>query len=337
MSSRAKLLVSVLFIAVILLCIGLTRFYFDVTKNTGENGQSDKIADIVRDYGDKRVFRSTTGYCGVINDAGAVLIEPEWMEVLDVTDSMVVVSRRMHEDVLIGGIDYEENVQLPFVFRTMESLGGRYFAGTVDEDETILIYDSAFRLAFPRSYEAVALEGDLLSLTADGRCFSYDISGEVPRLQRADMLCSVCGCPLAWRVSNQTILRDVSEDDLVRIDRSVTAYMDMLQQSEFDALPDISGSDYIGALTKPGSFTDMQFDSVGGFSFSPAPGAGEYDLQFTAAYHLTTEEQEADTAPAVQVQLHFRRNAEMKMILTAANLNFQGTGLGTQKETEAEA
>ena len=77
MSSRAKLLVSVLFIAVILLCIGLTRFYFDVTKNTGENGQSDKIADIVRDYGDKRVFRSTTGYCGVINDAGAVLIEPE--------------------------------------------------------------------------------------------------------------------------------------------------------------------------------------------------------------------------------------------------------------------
>ena len=100
---------------------------------------------------------------------------------------------------------------------------------------------------------------------------------------------------------------------------------------------DDPGSDYIGALTKPGSFTDMQFDSVGGFSFSPAPGAGEYDLQFTAAYHLTTEEQEADTAPAVQVQLHFRRNAEMKMILTAANLNFQGTGLGTQKETEAEA
>ena len=43
MSDRAKLLISILFIAAIILTIGLTRFYFDVTKNNEENEPFDLL------------------------------------------------------------------------------------------------------------------------------------------------------------------------------------------------------------------------------------------------------------------------------------------------------
>ena len=153
MSSRSKLLISVLFIAAIILCIALTRMYLDGAKNTGHTDANDQVKSIVRTYGSMRVFESTNGYYGILNEDDAVMIEPEWMEILDVTDSLVVVSRRIEDAVLIGGIDYEENVVLPFVFSSMEPVGNGYFLGTVAEDDSILVYDQAFRLAFPRSYE----------------------------------------------------------------------------------------------------------------------------------------------------------------------------------------
>ena len=122
MSSRAKLLISILFILANILTIGLTRFYFDVTKNNGKIGSDDKVDSIIQSYGDMQVFRNPGGYCGVINSDGAVVIEPEWMEILDITSSIILVSRRIGNDVLIGGIDYEENIVLPFVYSGFHAL-----------------------------------------------------------------------------------------------------------------------------------------------------------------------------------------------------------------------
>ena len=109
MNNRAKLLISVLFIAVIVLCVGLTRFYFDVTKNTANINGENRVKSIINTYGDMKVFESVNGFYGVLDADGAVVIEPEWMEILDITPEMVLVSRRMNDAVLIGGIDYEEN------------------------------------------------------------------------------------------------------------------------------------------------------------------------------------------------------------------------------------
>ena len=336
MSSRSKLLISVLFIAAIILCIALTRMYLDGAKNTGHTDANDQVKSIVRTYGSMRVFESTNGYYGILNEDDAVMIEPEWMEVLDVTDSLVVVSRRIEDAVLIGGIDYEENVVLPFVFSSMEPVGNGYFLGTVAEDDSILVYDRAFRLAFPRSYEkAEADESGMLSLTVSDCVFDYYLGGDSPVLRRASMTSDICGVALQWRVANQVYLNDLNENDLLRINKIVTSYMLMLQESSFDELPAISASDYIAGLTKPGSFAGMAFDEISGFSFASADGNSAYDFSFTASYHLTDAEAEQMPGTAVQVQLRFRRNTDNKMILTSSNLNFQGAASAvTEPENE---
>lgn len=336
MSNRAKLLVSVLFIAVIFLCIGLTRFYFDVTKNTENVNDNAEIISIVQTYGMMRVFESTNGFYGVLNAEDAVVIEPEWMEILDITPDLVLVSRRMNNTVLIGGIDYEENVVLPFVFRSMVSLGDQYYVGTIEEDGSCLIYDTNYKLVFHQSYDNAVYESGMLDLETGGCIFSYYIPEGKPMLRKAEMTCDIGGVPLKWRVGNQVYLSELNADDLRRINDCVISYVDMLLQDDFTDLPQISAGDYINALTRRGTFAeDMQFESVSDFSFGSAEKEkGVYRFAFTISYH---EAEPEHTSKMVQVQFSFRRNANNKMILTSADLNFKSTELPVPEELGADA
>ena len=106
MNSQTKFLISMLFIVVIILCVVLTRFYFDVTKNTESHARDSRVESVVKSFGEYQVFRSADGGYGLLNSDLTVLIEPDWLEILDVTENMVLVSSRIDNQVLIGGIDY---------------------------------------------------------------------------------------------------------------------------------------------------------------------------------------------------------------------------------------
>ncbi|MBQ8926918.1 MAG: hypothetical protein IJ055_01410 [Oscillospiraceae bacterium] len=336
MSNRAKLLLSFLFIAAIILCVGLTRFYFDVTKNTGAGSGEDAAASITAAYGDMRIFQSVNGYYGLLDAEGTVVIAPEWMEILDVTDRLVIVSKRMGDEVLIGGVDYEENVVLPFAFSAMTEVADRYHIGTVADDGTRLVLDTDYQPIFRRSYESVSYESGILLLTTQGCTFRYDLSKEPPALQRAQMQCMMDTVRLDWNVGNQVYLAVFSEEDLLRINRCVSAYMDMLLQSDFTDLPEISGSDYIGGLTKPGTFTDLTVDGVSNFSFAQKEREdgtkedGVYSFRYTLSCHP-----ENGDSQTVIIGLSFVRNADNNMILSGANLDFQSAELSAPEETQA--
>lgn len=319
MSDRAKLLISILFIAAIVLTIGLTRFYFDVTKNNGTTGSDDEIESVMREFGEMQVFRNPGGYCGVINAEGAVVIEPEWMEILDITPDVVLVSRRVGSDLLIGGIDYEENIVLPFVYSEFRDLGGGYKAGIVAADKTCIIYDSGYRMAFPTGYDAASCEKGCLVLQVENGSFWYDAESAKPVLRRAELGTLIGTRTLSWRLSNQVYLADLSEQDLLRISRCVTAYTGMLLADDFSALGTLTTSDYLSGLSKPGTMPGTRIDEVYNFSFSRQDGE-TYDLAFTMRcrpYRTRGDSQ------LVQMHLLFRRGTDNHMILTSANLNFQ--------------
>lgn len=324
MNNRAKFLISVLFIAAIILTIGLTRFYFDVTKNNAKVSSDEKVVNVLQSYGDMRVFQNANGLCGVIDADGAVLIEPEWLEILDVTPDVVLVSRRMKSSVLVGGVDYEENVVIPFVFRSFQELTPGLYAATVDADGLVLLYDASYQMMLPSAYESAVYQENTLLLRAENGSFSYTFTEGSLKLHRAELQCAIGTEKLNWRVSNQVYLADLAEDDLRRMNRSVSAYISMLIDDDFTDLPEIAQTDSIGGLTRPGTMPDAKFDRVSDFSLTKADpdvyGADAYDFAFTAEYHLTDE-----AAQTVHIHLFFRRDAENDMILSSANLNFQGT------------
>ncbi|MBQ4465023.1 MAG: hypothetical protein II916_03580 [Oscillospiraceae bacterium] len=333
MSNRAKLLLSVLFIAAIILCVGLTRFYFDVTKNTAGAGQDDKVESIVRSFGDMHVFKNASGLCGVVDGDGTIVIEPEWVEILDVTPDLVVVSSRVRDKILIGGVDYEENVVLPFVYRSITELGGGYLAATVAADDSVILYDTSYQLAFASAYDEVSYEKDVLRLKTDNCTFVYSDSSDKPVLTSAEMECPVGKVSLQWRLSNRVYLQQLSEADLLRINRGISEYMTMLIEDDFTGLPDISDTDYIAGLTRPGTMPRAKIDRLNGFSFS-MQNEEIYDVAFTAAYHMAGER---TAFQSVQAHLLFRRGANNKMLLTSVNLNFRSKETPTEAQDAADA
>lgn len=342
MSNQAKLLISALFIVAIILGIGLTRFYFDVSKNTDQSDDDDLIVRIQQENSNgMRVFESTNGLYGVIDAEGSVVIEPQWLEILDVTEDTALVSRRVNGELLVGGLDFDENVVLPFAFRSMERINEGYYIGTVSEDESCIVYDASFEPVFQDSWTSAGYNNGILLLEQDGCSFSYyigDTKAE-PLFRRAEMQCELAGLPLKWSVGNRAFLSELDPEDMFRMNAVVPAYIRMLIENDFSELADISSAEFLPGLSKVDCFPGFVFDEVREFSFSKAENGGvmDYDFAFTLQYHteVTSDTTAGQVQPAaesanqleqtVQIHLYFRRNAENELILTSANLDFHNT------------
>lgn len=346
MSNQAKFLISLLFIAIIILCAGLTRFYFDVTKNTGYTNDGEEIDALVKTYGNgMQVFASAGGYYGLLDAEGTVVIEPEWMEILTVTENMALVSRKIQDEVLIGGIDFEENVVLPFVFRSMQQIHDTYYIGTAAEDESCIIYNMDFEPVFQNSWDSAEYDNGMLLLEKDGCLFAYYIAEEEPIFRKAQMSCMVGEHELEWNIANRIYLSELSPDDLLRINHCVTSYIEMLLHNDFSQLTSISASEYSNGLSKMNCFAGFTFEDVTDFSFSSADREKQiYDFAFTIEYDAPLPEQEASTdgtdetaalagevEQSVQVCLSLQRSASNRMILTSVDLDYHSVQTPVQE------
>lgn len=335
MSNQTKFLISMLFIVVIILCVGLTKFYLDATKNSEISDDETKIEAIVRtcDNG-MQVFEGVNGFYGILDKEGNVLIEPEWMEILYAGEKMAVVSKRLNGQVLIGGIDYEENVVLPFAFHSMEFVDDAYCIASAAKDGSCLVYTMDFRPVFQMSWESVSYANGMLDLTRDGCQFSYYIAESPWLFRRAQMQCAIGSETLFWNVANKIYLSELSPEDLLHINQCVTAYMEMLMQNDFQDLESISGSEYLVGLSLHDSFNGYDFEEVKDFSFSYSdPENKVYDFAFSIVCRANGEYQwetaaasDADVPPdqTVRMNLYFRRDRSNTLILTAAAMDFQG-------------
>lgn len=339
MSNQAKFLVSLLFIAIIILCTGLTRFYFDATKNTYDNDEQESIAKILKEYDNGiQVFESKNGYHGLLDSEGAVIIEPEWMEILTVTDRMALVSRRIQDQVLIGGVDFEENIIFPFAFSSMKRIADRYYIGTVAQDDSCIIYNDKFEPMFQNSWKKAEYTNDLLLLQKDECQFSYYISEDTPIFRKAQMTCPIGSQILIWNITNRIYLSTIRPEEYIRINSCVSSYMDMLLSNDFERISTVTTSEYMGGLRKSDLFKGMIFDEVTDFSFMAEQGEEKlYRFSFSILYHKDPAVQEEtinsddesqiiennDLEGTALVKLYFKKNTSNQFILTSMNLDYQ--------------
>lgn len=348
MSSRTKFVISTLFIVVIVLCVGLTKFYLDATKDSGNAGKNPEIRSVVRQCENgMMVFESENGFCGVLNSDGDVIIEPEWMEVLDVGSRIVVVSRRMNNQVLIGGIDYEENVVLPFAYRSMEFFPGGGCIAKAARDESCVIFDAEFRPLFQSSWESASCTDGMLELKRNGCTFVYDSKETPVSFRRANMQCSFGETELLWNVTNKTYLSELTAEDLLTINHAVSAYMDMLVTNDFSGLEEISGNDYMMGLSIHDSFKGYAVTEVRDFSFSyddPSERNGyvfSFSVQCRPVGTQALQKKENGSAlPSgeqdARINLRFFRSSANTLILISAGIDFQASESATENTVRTD-
>ncbi|MBR4320051.1 MAG: hypothetical protein IKI37_01825 [Oscillospiraceae bacterium] len=310
MSSQTKFLISMLFIVVIILCVVLTRFYFDVSKNTGSSSRDSRIEAITHTFGEIQAFRSENGGVGLLNADLSVLIEPDWLDVVDVTDKLILVTDRLDNRILTGGIDYEENIILPFVFRSMEKSENNIHIGIVEADGRCIIYDENYQPIFQESFASAEYQEHLLVLKNQNETFSYDMTGQMPVLRNVEFDCQIAeNVILHWKTSNQYYFSELEADDLRRINAIAQKYMQMLHDDNFSNLSEISTGEYFASLTKPNLLHGMTYTQVNDFSFSRRE-SGAYDFSFLA-----------EGQKNMRIHFYFRKNSENQVILTAADVN----------------
>ena len=298
-----------LFIVVIVLCVILTRFYFDVTKNTESSVQNNRVQEIVRKFGERQVFESENGNYGVLDKDGTVLIEPDWLNILTITENLILVSDYINAEELIGGIDEEENVILPFVFNSMKKLEDGYWLGTVAEDGRKILYNRNFQPVFPEAFDEIQYQAHHLTLKNQTECFDYEYTENPPIFRRAELSCNISGnIWLNWKIANQVYLSELSKEDLRQINKIVSAYLQMLKTNDFQNLENMTSEEYYPALIQQ-SLPEGNYKRTEHFSFSRRE-SGAYDFAFC----LNGKPEK------LNIHLYFRRNAEKHMILTAADI-----------------
>lgn len=79
MSKHLKIFVSVLFIVIIILSVCITRFYFDVSKDTGKNISTPVIySRTEKSVNGLYIFKSESGLLGVSDENSNIILEPQW-------------------------------------------------------------------------------------------------------------------------------------------------------------------------------------------------------------------------------------------------------------------
>ncbi len=328
MSNRAKFLISLLFLVAIVLAVGVTKFYYDVSQDTGGTADDERIDKILTKYSTGlQLFCSTNGLYGVLDEENAVLIEPEWIEILEVTPEIILVSDRIANEILIGGIDYEENVVMPFVFRSMEPLGDEFYLGVVAADDSSILYDSTtFEPVFSESYRSITLQNKHLILERESCQFTYYQYKGRRILQEAKLLTDIGTEQMEWQVSNPVYLSELEPEGLQQISQHITAYMDMLLSNDFTGLSAISSPEYIAGLSINDSFNGAVFERISDISFSASLESSHrvYDMAFTIEYH-TSNPIETVGGQSALMHLYFQKTTDNQMILTSANMDFHSS------------
>ena len=177
MSKHLKIFVSVLFIVIIILAIGITRFYFDVSKDTENTSDTPVIySKSESDSNGFCIFESSNNLYGVIDENEKVIIEPQWLSVYFAGNGYYIVSDSFNDEILFGCIDSEENVIVPFIYSRIEEFGTdekRFYSARVSENNSCVIYDDTFKPCFERVWDRCDIDENTLNVYYGSNSYSY--------------------------------------------------------------------------------------------------------------------------------------------------------------------
>ncbi len=177
MSRHIKIVVAVLLAAVIILAVGIIRFYSDVSKNTGSSNNTEEIIrklDI--DADGNRIFEGSGSFYGVVDANDKVIVSPEWAELTFAGDGFCIASKRINGKLLTGCIDYEGNIAVPFIYRNIIEKSSdefRFYIAESESDGSYVLYDTDFNPCFMRGWESCEVNGNELTLADGESTFTY--------------------------------------------------------------------------------------------------------------------------------------------------------------------
>lgn len=220
-----------LFVAIVILAIGITRFYFNVSKNTGSsNDSAEIIRRLDKDNNGNRIFENSTGLYGIADKRDKIIVAPEWVE-LDFADGKsCIASKRIGASLLTGCINYEGDVTVPFIYRNIvkyKKNNFTFYIAESDSDRSCTLYNQNFIPLFLHSWDSAKVTDDTLILTKNMGTATYSFSENGLICQNASLSAETINKNnFLIELKNQTILSELSFIDLEKIAAATGTYLE---------------------------------------------------------------------------------------------------------------
>ncbi|MDE6035072.1 MAG: WG repeat-containing protein [Ruminococcus sp.] len=173
------------------------------------------------DENNNRIFTDNSGLCGIADRNNRIIVAPEWNELKFTGNNICTARQRIDDNLLIGCIDYEGNIIVPFIYNSLEKYekDGFIFYIAVSGDNSCVVYNSNFMPCFRKSWKNYTLseEVDEISFKSDNSTYGYAISENGFRLKSAEIVGKTLDRSYVLSVYSRILLSKLSTSMLEKI------------------------------------------------------------------------------------------------------------------------
>ncbi|MCR5599303.1 MAG: WG repeat-containing protein [Ruminococcus sp.] len=244
MTKHMRLIVSVLFIVIIILTIAITRFYSSTDKLPAVgNTQPSVVKKLGTDASGNRIFLDSNGLYGIIDSNSRLTVSPEWHEINFTDGDLCIASKRVRGKKLYGCIDHEGNIEVPFVYSSIDRVNVRdqtlYIAKTFDNQKNV-VYDADFTPCFSRPWDEYSVSNNNeLVLTFGNATYRYSADSNGLVLANALISGQTMKHSYDFEIISRNRLSELTFSAIEKMDHAVSSYIEYAFTGDSTVLADI--------------------------------------------------------------------------------------------------
>lgn len=244
MNKHTRLLVSALFAVIVILAVGITRFYMNVSNDTGVSGENEEIIRrLDSDEKGNQIYEDGNGKFGLINSSDKIIVTPEWEKLEFAGNSLCIASKRINGKILTGCIDYEGNITVPFIYKNITPYSSgdfMFYLAEAEPDGSCVVYDDSMNPCFKRSWDGYTISESNIVLQSGNSKFTYTCGETGLVCTYADIYGQVLGCGFRLNIYSRLLLAKLSSSVLEEVSKGVSGYLEFAFTGDRSSLSDIS-------------------------------------------------------------------------------------------------
>lgn len=208
MNNRTRLIVSLMFAAVIILAAAITRFYVGSSSEDGSGGDSEDIVRTVAvNENGYSIFSGENDLFGIA-EADKITAPAEWLSLSFAEDNRCIAETNVGGSTKTGCIDYEGNVVVPLVYSDIQRLaaGNTVIYTASAEDGSVVVYDKSFTPIFSRTWLSCTADRDEFVFTDEKSIYRYSAAYGDLLFKSASVRGAAADCPYQLDVYSRVLL-----------------------------------------------------------------------------------------------------------------------------------
>lgn len=291
MNKRTRLIVSVLFVAIIVLAAAIVKFYVNVPDNMQNDSSQAEIVHIIdKDSSGSFIFVDGSGNFG-ISDNVRITASPEWQEIIFAGGGRCIAAKKIGGELLRGCIDYEGNVVTPFIYRNIAKHivnNLTIYCAESSSDNLYVLYNQNFMPFFRCSWNNVNFGANEITLDSNKGTYVFTAESDGLIFKSASVSGKVMNCPYNLNIYSRVLLSKLSPSMIEKMTADAEKYLEYAYTGDDDIISDISAekhSAFVPAFKNDKNIISRKLLGISDihiYSVSSDDGIPHYDVSVNA-------------------------------------------------------